>query len=209
MEIATRPAKSGSKEGKLPLNLKALKKSKQLPPPPPKLFCPLATSHICSVEFTISGPSSVPLVAAHIFDHQPLSSLLPSLLASLTSMMRLPESPTCCPLPYCNLSISSFSSHMRQEHQFELLCCHLVLLGGQQGLLSALIKACNQSRVRQFLRFELLSLNSFLDKYIPAGSPKIILSLSKKVALGHQRPLEEMWRKEKNQNVKKRRKKFL
>ena len=206
METALRPAKSGSKEGKRPLNLK---KSKQLPPPPPKLFCPLATSHICSVEFTISGPSSVPLVAAHIFDHQPLPSLLPSLLASLTSMMRLPESPSCCPLPYCNLSISSFSSHMRQEHQFELLCCHLVLLGGQQGLLSALIKACNQSRVRQFLRFELLSLNSFLEKYIPAGSPKIILSLSKKVALDHQRPLEEMLRKEKNQNVKKRMKMFL
>ena len=162
------PAKSESEDRRSSLNSnKASKKAKQLYLPLPSTLqqafdCPLATSHLCSVELTISGPASVPMAADHIFAHQPLPTLLPTLIAALKALMKLPDSPACCPLPYCSLPLlsSDFSSHMRWEHQFELLCCHLVLLGGQQTLISALVKACSQSRVRQFLRFVLFSTKS-------------------------------------------------
>ena len=140
-------SKSEAKQGRGSLKKEKNLSSSQL------AICPLTKSHLCSVQLPISGPASVPLAAAHIFSHQPLSNLLPSLLAALRSLMKLPEAPACCPLPYCSQPLSSFSSHMRWEHQFELLCCHLVLLGGQTNLISALSKACTQTRVRQFLRF--------------------------------------------------------
>ena len=143
-----RSSKSEAKQGR-----GYLKKAKQLSSSQLAIVCPLTKSHLCSEQLPISGPASVPLAAAHIFSHQPLSNLLPSLLAALRSLMKLPEAPACCPLPYCSQPLSSFSSHMRWEHQFELLCCHLVLLGGQTNLISALSKACTQTRVRQFLRF--------------------------------------------------------
>ena len=154
--IMPMPAKSEVKQGRGSLK----KARKQLSPPlstSQMAACPLSTSHLCSVELTISGPASIPLAAAHIFSHQPLPNLLPPLLTALKALMQLPESPASCPLPYCSQPVSSFSSHMRWEHQFELLCCHLVLLGGQHNLISALSQACTQSRVRQFLRFVLSS----------------------------------------------------